>query len=478
MDNKKIRNLSDDDLKLLFAAMKDEDVNIWGELAAKSYVEKGGANPDVRDPFTEDPALTIACKSKLPDTAKYLAGVVKDVNAKDLNDEVPLIYAIKYNCYQAAATLVKRGATLQTDNEEYGCFELRYLRRKESSVFELFDALEERLNSASKTEKEDDLQRPFVLFNKETMEKALDDEKIDRRKRYLKLLVDSGDRRGLADLKNEMIKQVEALRDKFPNFSEVIDFYLRQLSLCSLPISKVIKLPPVLLAGPAGIGKTRFASELANVLDLPFTVIACGTTTSGFVLAGNSASWNDSQPGQIAKTLIDIEVANPIMLLDEVDKMGGDYRYDPMGPLYSLLEENTARKFMDEFIELPMDCSAINWIATANDLNRIPDPILSRFVVINVREPNKDEMKAITRSIYQDITDGQGGEWGGFFSDQLDDGIINKLTGVAPRKIKQLLIDACGRAAQRDPDADPLTIDVDDLELTVAKGKASIGFLN
>ena len=171
--------------------------------------------------------------------------------------------------------------------------------------------------------------------------------------------------------------------------------------------------------------------------------------------------------------------ATPLILLDEIDNMGGEKQYDPMGPLYALLEDSTAKQFKDEMIEVPVDCSAINWIGTANNLGPIPEPILSRFVIPNVSEPNKAEMKDITQSIYKDIVD-DNDAWGKFFCDNLSTEITDKLVGIAPRKIKQLLIDGCGRAAQRmkDDETDQLIISNDNIEIAYAKGKASIGFLN
>ena len=94
--------------------------------------------------------------------------------------------------------------------------------------------------------------------------------------------------------------------------------------------------------------------------------------TAGWVLTGASAQWHNARPGKVAQTLIEGEYANPVVVLDEVDKSGGDHRYDPMGALYSLLERDTAASFKDEFIDVDMDASHILWIATANDERRSP----------------------------------------------------------------------------------------------------------
>ena len=91
------------------------------------------------------------------------------------------------------------------------------------------------------------------------------------------------------------------------------------------------------------------------------------------MLTGASAQWQNARPGKIAQALIEGEYANPVVVLDEIDKSGGDHRYDPMGALYTLLERDTAASFKDEFIDVDMDASHILWIATANDDSAIPE---------------------------------------------------------------------------------------------------------
>ena len=466
--------MTDADWKLLFSLNGQTESN-FGRLEAAVIIENDGSSPDAINPNTGESALIIACKLGMEKTALFLAGVVTDIEGP--GSESHLLHAINYKCYHAAKVLIERGAdTNITDEHDYSlpeCIEGKI--GIELEVLELITDKLKRETDASMTEARE---LPFKLFNEDDMASSLKKETVDRRKRYLTQLIDSGDKRALTGLRSGVIEQVHAMRDKFPNFSEAIDFYLRQLALCNLSTNKTIKIPPVLLSGEPGIGKTRFASELARILELSFSVVACGTTTSSFVLAGGCASWNDARPGQIILTLQNSEDANPLILLDEVDKMCGEKQYDPMAPLYQLLEESTAHQFVDEMIELPVDASAINWIGTGNDLHTIPDPILSRFVVINVRAPTQNEMKSITKSIYADVIECNNDKWGSYFCGELDDEVTTKLTGIAPRKIKQLLVDACGRSAIRNPDAIPLIVTIDDLELNIAKGKTNIGFVH
>ncbi len=105
------------------------------------------------------------------------------------------------------------------------------------------------------------------------------------------------------------------------------------------------------------------------------------------MLSGSTPIWAEGKPGRIVELMAKTKVANPLIMIDEIDKASGDSRYSPFGPLYQLLEEETAKIFMDEGLEVATDCQFINWAATANDLDFIPEPILSRFAIFHVESP-------------------------------------------------------------------------------------------
>src|ERR1700736_2662934 len=125
--------------------------------------------------------------------------------------------------------------------------------------------------------------------------------------------------------------------------------------------------------------------------------------TAGWVLTGASAQWNNGRPGKVARALIEREYATPVVVLDEVEKAGGDSRYDPMGALYSLLERDTASHFKDEFIDVDMDASHILWVATANDESTIPEPVLNRMNVYVVEPPDADGARSIALAISTEL---------------------------------------------------------------------------
>jgi ATP-dependent Lon protease len=164
--------------------------------------------------------------------------------------------------------------------------------------------------------------------------------------------------------------------------------------------------------------------------------------TAGWILSGAAAQWNNARPGKVAQTLIDGHYANPVVVLDEVDKAGGDARYDPMGALYTLLEPDTAVHFKDEFIDVAMDASFVLWVATANDASVIPDPVLNRMNVYEIPRPDQEGSRRIARNLYREIL--RGHRWQ--FDDEPSDDVLDRLAKIPQRDMRRLLLDAFGTA--------------------------------
>jgi ATP-dependent Lon protease len=186
-------------------------------------------------------------------------------------------------------------------------------------------------------------------------------------------------------------------------------------------------------------------------------------------LTGASAQWNNARPGKVAQTLIEGEYANPVVVLDEVDKSGGDHRYDPMGALYTLLERDTAASFKDEFIDLDMDASHILWIATANDDSPIPEPILNRMNVYAIERPDASGSRKIALAVYREILDSH--HWP--FPAEPSEAVLERLASIPPRDMKKLLLDAFGTARLAGRDS-LLAEDIDAKKL--CGRKARLGF--
>ena len=248
-------------------------------------------------------------------------------------------------------------------------------------------------------------------------------------------------------IKPSTVAAVDDLYDASPNFHAVIDDLRKYLAL-AVAGNEAVQFIPMLLLGEPGLGKTYFAKRLAHVLATGFEFVSMSSLTAGWVLTGASAQWHNARPGKVAQTLIEGEYANPVVVLDEVDKTGGDSRYDPMGALYSLLERDTASHFKDEFIDVDMDASHILWIATANDENVIPEPILNRMNVYPIERPDAEGSRRIAIAVYREILEAH--HWP--FPADPPDAVIERLAAVPPRDMRKLLLDAFGtaRLANRD----------------------------
>ena len=193
---------------------------------------------------------------------------------------------------------------------------------------------------------------------------------------------------------------MDHLYGEMPNFTDVLDDVRRQLALCS-DSRDALEITPMLLLGPPGIGKTHFAREIAQLLGTGLGFISMSSLTAGWVLSGASSQWKGARPGKVFETLVDGSYANPVMVVDEIDKARGEHAYDPLGALYSLLEYDTARAFIDEFAEVPIDASQLIWVATANDERSIPEPILNRMNVFEVHAPDPAAARAIALRLYE-----------------------------------------------------------------------------
>ncbi len=234
---------------------------------------------------------------------------------------------------------------------------------------------------------------------------------------------------------------VDELHETSPNFSEVLDDLKKFLAL-AVAGNEAVQFTPILLVGEPGLGKTYFARKLAQALGTGFEFVPMNSLTAGWVLTGASAQWHNARPGKVAQTLIEREYANPVVVLDEVDKAGGDSRYDPMGALYSLLERDTAARFKDEFIDVDMDASHVLWIATANDESTIPEPILNRMNVYTIDRPDAAGSRRIALSVYREILEQHN--WP--FPPEPSEALIDRLATIPPRDMKKLLLDAFGTA--------------------------------
>jgi ATP-dependent Lon protease len=269
-------------------------------------------------------------------------------------------------------------------------------------------------------------------------------------KRYLGLLDDTAGYLPLAELPTTVFDDLDALAERFPNFLYVVDYFKQQFALAFLTENRPFSADPLLILGPPGVGKTAFCHELSKLVKTHFEVLSMAGMTAGFVIGGMSSGWADGKPGKVVQALARGKRANPLYVVDEIDKVGGDKRYDPLGALYSLLEKETAAGFIDESLEIPTDCSHAVWVATANYPEKIAEPILSRFAVIEVAAPSGDQRAKVLKSIYAKVLAKHA--WGSRFNPELASNVVDKLVNnsMEPRLMQKALTSACGKAVLRE----------------------------
>lgn len=265
-------------------------------------------------------------------------------------------------------------------------------------------------------------------------------------KAILRKLVDKGGSRVLSSIpSNQAIDFLDTLEADFPNFKVVVDT-IRGINALSSE-TEVLRIPPILLLGPPGVGKTMFAESLANGMQVPFRVIRMENQQAGAGIVGSSDFWSNSKTGILFDVLTEGDYANPVLVVDEVDKAPKGGQHNPINSLYSLLESGSAKSFSDESLpNIKIDASKVTWLLTANDQNNIPEPILSRTRVFDITEPNEVQASAIAKKIYKGLLK-DSKALSQKFNKNITADVIEKLISLTPRKMKLEIEMALGKAA-------------------------------
>ena len=239
----------------------------------------------------------------------------------------------------------------------------------------------------------------------------------------------------------EAAVKIEGLAPIFPNFRPVLDLVAERM-MAAARSGKSLELPPILLHGPPGIGKTFFINALATALDVPVTRISLDTQTTGSTFLGQSRHWSDTEPGRITRAVAESRSANPVVLVDEIDK-GTRFtgHGHPADSLHSILEPETAGRVTDICLEVEFDISGVFWFAAGNDLAQIPQSLVSRFQVFLILPPTGRTALQVARHAAARALERVGADL-----EPLDEELILAIAHLTPREVTQAVTHAAHKA--------------------------------
>lgn len=277
----------------------------------------------------------------------------------------------------------------------------------------------------------------------------------------------------------DIIHAKEILEEDHYGLEKVKDRVLEFLAVRAL--TKKGTSPILCLVGPPGTGKTSIARSVARALGKKYVRISLGGIHDEAEIRGHRKTYVGAMPGRIADAMRQAGVSNPLVLLDEIDKVSADYRGDVSSALLEVLDGEQNVKFRDHYLEIPLDLSGVLFIATANDASTIPRPLLDRMEVIEVSSYTENEKFHIAKKylIPKQLERNGLTEEMLSFSDKALEKIIHNYTREAGvRNLERRIGEICRKAAREFLEKKKKTVHITEGNLQKYLGKEKITFEN
>ena len=272
----------------------------------------------------------------------------------------------------------------------------------------------------------------------------------------------------------DIIKAQKILDRDFYGMKKVKERILEMLSVYAL--SPENKGNILCLAGPPGVGKTSIGKTIAECMGRKYQRISLGGMHDEAEIRGHRKTYIGAMTGKILTAIKNAGTSNPLILLDEIDKLGSDYKGDPASALLEVLDPEQNCNFTDNFLEIPYDLSRVVFITTANSLDTIPAPLLDRMEVVSLDGYTREEKFNIAKRhiVPREIESHGLSNKNCHFADNAIYGIIDFYTREAGvRKLQRAVGSLCGKAARQiaDGSAQKVNIKAADLEKMIGHKK-------